>query len=117
LEHRSHNHCSPRTGIFVLAEEHVRKLPTVTDNITHETIHPSVLRQKNLIPINPALLCELLPLEKELQKNWPFFKRGIVVPSSRTKTQIPNAGDEQVRRATLYSFLFVLEPGVTSCPV
>lgn len=71
---RSDNHRSPRAGIFVLAEENVRKLPTVTDNQTHETIHPSVLRQKNPIPINPALVCKLLPLEEELQKNWPYVE-------------------------------------------
>jgi hypothetical protein len=111
LEHRSHNHCSARTGIFVFSQAHVRKLPTVTDDITYETIHPSVLRQKNLISVNLSLLCELLPFEKELQKNWPFAEKGIVAPSP-AKTQTPNAGDEQVRRATL----FVLEPRMTSCP-
>ncbi|OJA18912.1 hypothetical protein AZE42_08355, partial [Rhizopogon vesiculosus] len=59
-----------RTGIFALSEANARELPTMTDNKTHETIHPSVLRQKQLIAFNPALLWKLLPLEEELQKNW-----------------------------------------------
>ncbi|KAG2044896.1 hypothetical protein BDR03DRAFT_1021376 [Suillus americanus] len=64
----------PRTGIFLLSKEHVRKLPTVTDNITHETIHPSVLRQKQSILFDPTLVCKLLPLEEELQKKWPYIE-------------------------------------------
>lgn len=71
---RSYDYCSPRTGIFVLSEANVRKLPTVTDDITHETIHPSVLRQKHSISSNPALLCNLLPLEEELQKKWSYIE-------------------------------------------
>ncbi|KAG2369363.1 hypothetical protein BDR07DRAFT_1476982 [Suillus spraguei] len=64
----------PRSGIFVLSKEHVRKLPTVTDNITHETFHPSVLRQKQPISIDPSLLCKLLPLEEELHTKWPYIE-------------------------------------------
>lgn len=63
---------NPRNGIFALSETNIRKLPTITDNITHETIHPSVLRQKALISFDPALLCKLLPLEEELEKKWPY---------------------------------------------
>ncbi|KAG6336090.1 hypothetical protein ID866_2987 [Astraeus odoratus] len=66
-------------GIFVLADEQVRQLPTKTDNITHETIHPSVLKQAQIHPLlakslqeNPSLLCRLLPLEVEMEKNWPY---------------------------------------------
>ncbi|OJA08303.1 hypothetical protein AZE42_07574 [Rhizopogon vesiculosus] len=65
-----HPHDS-RIGIFALSQANTRELPTVTDNKTHETIHPSVLRQKQPITCNPALLCELLPLEEVLQKSWP----------------------------------------------
>lgn len=63
---------NPRNGIFALSETNIRELPTITDNITHETIHPSVLRQKPLISFDPALLCKLLPLEEELEKKWPY---------------------------------------------
>ncbi|KAG1825887.1 uncharacterized protein BJ212DRAFT_1316763 [Suillus subaureus] len=70
-ERHPHN---PRTGIFALSKEHVRTLPTVTNNITHETIHPSVLRQKQSISFDPALVCKLLPLEEELQKKWPYIE-------------------------------------------
>ncbi|KAG1757623.1 hypothetical protein EDB19DRAFT_51538 [Suillus lakei] len=56
-------------------EQHPHEqLPTVTGNITHETIHPSVLQQKPPIPFNPALLCKLLPLEEELRKKWPYIE-------------------------------------------
>ncbi|KAG2072598.1 hypothetical protein BDR04DRAFT_1153038 [Suillus decipiens] len=81
---------NPRTGIFALAKPNVRKLPTVTDNITHETFHPSVLRQK---PVDPTLICKLLPLEEELQKRWPYIegkhdKRQVkgAVPHARSVT-------------------------------
>ncbi|KAG1862235.1 hypothetical protein F4604DRAFT_2031375 [Suillus subluteus] len=65
---------NPRTGVYVLSKEYVRKLPTVTDDITHETIHPSVLRQKQSISFDPTLVCKLLPLEEELQKKWPYIE-------------------------------------------
>ncbi|KAG2150049.1 hypothetical protein BD769DRAFT_1410224 [Suillus cothurnatus] len=64
----------PRTGIFVLSKECNRRLPTVKDDITHETIHPSVLRQKHLISFDPALVCKLLPLEEELHKKWSYIE-------------------------------------------
>ncbi|KAG2159815.1 uncharacterized protein EDB93DRAFT_1112059 [Suillus bovinus] len=63
-----------RTGIFVLSQANVRKLPTVTDNITHETFHPSVLQQQPPISFDSALLCELLPVEEELQKKWLYIE-------------------------------------------
>ncbi|KAG2369365.1 hypothetical protein BDR07DRAFT_1388487 [Suillus spraguei] len=86
-EQRPHN---PRTGIFALSKANVRKLPTVMDNTTHETFHPSVLQQK---PIDPTLICKLLPLEEELQKRWPYIQRKQdkrqvkgVVPLARSVT-------------------------------
>ncbi|KAI5481708.1 alpha-ketoglutarate dependent taurine dioxygenase [Pseudohyphozyma bogoriensis] len=39
---------NPRTGIFALTEAVVRKAPTETNDITHETVHPSVLCQLKL---------------------------------------------------------------------
>ncbi|KAL4070904.1 hypothetical protein J3A83DRAFT_4093964, partial [Scleroderma citrinum] len=92
----------PSTGIFVLAEKHVRCLPTRTDDITHETIHPSVLDQVRLVPQlaqtireNPSLVCRLLPLEEEVQKSWPYVpKKGNLfesegVPQIDTPTTTP----------------------------
>lgn len=75
---------SPSTGIFRLAEQAFRQLPTATDDITHETIHPSVLEQGQLpsqlkgLPKDNALLCELLPLEAQVKAGWhcsPSAKR------------------------------------------
>jgi len=69
----------PCTGIFALALENTRKLPTQTDDLTHEKIHPSVLEQDHLsqelrenILKNPSLLCHLLPFEEEMKNNWPY---------------------------------------------
>lgn len=60
-----------------MAETIQRRLPTETDFTTHETIHPSVLVQKDRIPgladivqKNPSVVCKLMPLEDELRKNW-----------------------------------------------
>ncbi|KAH9950393.1 hypothetical protein B0H21DRAFT_723255 [Amylocystis lapponica] len=67
------------TGIFSIATTIQRKLPTNTNNVTHETIHPSVLMQQSLIPAladdlraHPGVVGSLLPLEIELKANWPY---------------------------------------------
>jgi hypothetical protein len=63
----------------MLAHEVTRKLPTAHDDITHETIHPSVLDQSNIMPLpekdiaeHPELVHDLTPLEKQLRDRWPF---------------------------------------------
>jgi len=68
-----------RTGIFTLAEKITRQLPDSTNDVTQETIHPSVLRQTKIPPQmkanldkSPSLLSELLPFEEEMRKNWPY---------------------------------------------
>lgn len=67
----------PLTGVYSLAKTIQRKLPTVTDDITHETVHPSVLEQPHMLPElaenierNPRLVSSLLPLEEELKRRW-----------------------------------------------
>ncbi|KAI0963650.1 hypothetical protein AcW1_000668 [Taiwanofungus camphoratus] len=74
-------------GIFSLAQTIQRKIPSATDNITHETIHPSVLRQKILLPElannlkkNPGLVCQLLPLEEELKFHWHIGSNATKLP-------------------------------------
>jgi len=71
-----HDSC---TGIFSLALENTRRLPTETDNVTHETIHPSVLEQVPMNPQlleniqkNPLLVCSLLPFEEKMKRSWPY---------------------------------------------
>jgi hypothetical protein len=71
--------CSSVTGIFSIVHTIHRSLPTATDNITHETIHASVMEQ---MPINPTLgdlllnhpeiVSSLSPLEVQIKMNWPF---------------------------------------------
>ncbi|KAJ3758641.1 hypothetical protein EV360DRAFT_43439 [Lentinula raphanica] len=69
----------PETGIFALSFTSQRPLPTKTDDVTHEKIHPSVLHQKDLYPAlaqtirdHPELIGSLLPLEEEVKQNWPY---------------------------------------------
>ncbi|KAI6047670.1 hypothetical protein EDC04DRAFT_11053 [Pisolithus marmoratus] len=69
----------PCTGVFALAKEHTRQLPSKTDRITHETVHPSVLDQAQLVPQlakniqdNPSLVCGLLPLEEKMKRHWAY---------------------------------------------
>lgn len=69
------------TGIYSIAESIQRTVPTITNNVTHETIHPSVLKQKNVcaevqkaIQANAALVCGLAPLEEVVRDNWRVRK-------------------------------------------
>ncbi|KAG7099108.1 hypothetical protein E1B28_000981 [Marasmius oreades] len=69
----------PLTGIFSLSLTTERTLPTSSNNVTHESIHPSVLQQQKLNPAiqsliekHPELVCSLLPLEEELRAEWPY---------------------------------------------
>jgi hypothetical protein len=62
-----------------MTETITRQLPTSTDDVTHETIHPSALRQKQILPQlktnvdnNPALVTELHPFEQEVKEQWPY---------------------------------------------
>ncbi|KAI0375074.1 hypothetical protein BV20DRAFT_934232 [Pilatotrama ljubarskyi] len=66
-----------RTGIFAVSKEIQRKLPTATDDVTHEVIHPSVLQQVQLVPnlretidSNPSLIAPLLPWEEQVKAHW-----------------------------------------------
>jgi len=68
---------NPATGIFTLAHTAQRTLPTETDNVTHETIHSSVLHQTSVyaslgidLSEHPELVAPLLPLEDGLRRHW-----------------------------------------------
>lgn len=68
---------SPLTGVYKVAKTIQRTLPTVTDDITHETVHPSVLEQPHVLPQlaenierNPSLVCSLQPLEEDIRRRW-----------------------------------------------
>ncbi|KAG9222766.1 hypothetical protein CCMSSC00406_0004680 [Pleurotus cornucopiae] len=88
----------PMTGVFVLAHTIKRRLPTATDSITHEYIHPSVLEQSSLYPSvkdvvtkHPELICELTPLEKEMKLNWPY-KETLVKTTTEVDSQVTMNG-------------------------
>ena len=60
-----------------MAKTQQRPLPTLTDNVTHEVIHPSVLNQiapipelSNVLKEHPELLHNLLPWEEQVKEAW-----------------------------------------------
>jgi len=70
---------NPRTGIFQLGQKLDREVPTATDDITHEYIHPSVKNQSTAIieveeniTKNPSLMVSLFPLEEDFRNRWPY---------------------------------------------
>ncbi|KAJ2920394.1 hypothetical protein MD484_g113, partial [Candolleomyces efflorescens] len=73
-----------KSGIFFLAQGVQRPIPSETNEITNEWIHPSVLEQANLYPRlahvlenHPQIVCPLLPLEEEMKRNWPYIEDSI----------------------------------------
>ena len=65
------------TGIYAVAERIQRAIPTTINDVTHETIHPSVLCQQQQHPeivqavqTTPALVWRLLPHEEAVRENW-----------------------------------------------
>ncbi|KAI0639477.1 hypothetical protein C8Q77DRAFT_1163987 [Trametes polyzona] len=92
-----------RTGIFTLSKEIQRKLPTVTDDVTHEVIHSSVLQQVHLVPNlqetinqNPKLVVPLLPWEEQAKAHW---ERKLAHVSSQTvQTEEHTEEDESHHR-------------------
>jgi len=71
-----------------------RQLPTITDEVTQETVHPSVAKHAHLLPQlkanlekNPALICKLLPLEIQEKEKWPY------TPGSNPPKDVKIAGN------------------------
>lgn len=96
---------SPRTGIFSLASEVTRQLPTSTDDVTHETIHPSVLQQDHILPQlqanvtnNPSLVTGLMAQEEELKDTWPYVP-GKCPPTDIKTTEEGNKPDDAMHKS------------------
>ncbi len=69
--------CSPLVGIYSVAESIQRTLPTVTNDVTHEVIHSSVLEQAHVVPelkailgAHPNLVVPLHPWEVTAKTRW-----------------------------------------------
>jgi uncharacterized protein (DUF2235 family) len=69
----------PRTGVYTLSDSIQRQIPTAPNDVTNETIHPSVLQEKNMLPAlkdviaqYPQLVLPLMPLEEHLKSTWPY---------------------------------------------
>ncbi|KAI0788471.1 hypothetical protein C8Q75DRAFT_234182 [Abortiporus biennis] len=95
-EQSAHN---SMTGVYTIADKIQRTLPTVTDDVTHETVHASVLQQPQLNPTlqdnikkNPLLVTPLLPLEEEIRNRWK------VNPAKAQKSQKESEVSQQSRK-------------------
>ncbi|KAJ7783742.1 hypothetical protein DFH07DRAFT_726840 [Mycena maculata] len=82
---------NPLVGIYEVAKKIQRTLPMETNNVTHETIHCSVLEQKSVTPAlgtdlheHPELIVPLLPLEDALRRAWPTLPPRVKHNSSST---------------------------------
>ncbi|KAJ7244759.1 hypothetical protein B0H12DRAFT_801130 [Mycena haematopus] len=92
---------NPITGIYDIAHKIQRPLPTDTNNVTHETIHSSVVHQRSLVEAlddvlsqNSELLAALSPLEDALRDHWPALTsvgHDPSVPLNRTMDQVTHA--------------------------
>lgn len=98
----------PRTGIFTLANKITRTLPTSTDDVTHEKIHPSVLAQKNLIPQlqtnlkqDPDLVATLLPVEQKVKDNWAYVPGKYPPQDNKTEEVAKNKPDDAMHKSLL----------------
>ncbi|KIJ32055.1 hypothetical protein M422DRAFT_35987 [Sphaerobolus stellatus SS14] len=87
-------------GVFKLANQFPRKIPTRTDDETHEYIHPSVFKQELILPeliqnteANPSLICELNELENTLREAWGY------VPGQHMSTGVDGKKDEASQRS------------------
>ncbi|KAK1233033.1 hypothetical protein PQX77_003836 [Marasmius sp. AFHP31] len=82
----------PVTGIFRLGLTTTRTLPTSHNEVTHETIHPSVFEQptinediRKLIDEHPDLVAKLLPLEEEMKTLWPYEPGKVEIRDEKGK--------------------------------
>ncbi|KAF5337004.1 hypothetical protein D9611_003173 [Ephemerocybe angulata] len=91
-----------KEGIFVILPNIQRPIPTATNDVTHEYIHPSVLQQEKLSPYlanllkdHPAIVGKLEPLEEGFKRNWPFNRdsKAARTYSSGLDNQIKGAKD------------------------
>jgi uncharacterized protein (DUF2235 family) len=89
----------PKTGVFVLADTTQRQPPTSFNPITHESIHPSVLMQSaipqqltNTLATHPDLICQLMPLEQQAKRYWPYApgKHSWIGAADATDTEMKN---------------------------
>ena len=104
---------SSQVGIFEYAQLKDRTPPQPNNPQTHETIHPSVFRQKVIRPEisavvqqHPEILWKLLPFEQSIREKWPF-KPGE--RESTDKVAMETASKEQEEQK---SFLEQAEKGV-----
>lgn len=107
---------SSKTGIFWLGGSNQREIAKVTDDITRETVHPSVLRQatiqpdelKAIVKDNPDIVSKLLPLEEAFETVWPIQaakaearRRESVKPTAVARVKDLDAGKLERRPSAM----------------
>ena len=87
-----------------------RTLPTVTDNVTYETIHPSVLQQHKLLSYvsddlkqHASLVGSLSALEERVKSEWAFPRPGHPADSA------PNPTNQSQKRLSLESSVEIVK--------
>ena len=91
---------SSMTGIYSVAESTQRPVPTSTNDVTRETIHPSVLKQKSLslevsqaIQGNPSIVPPLSDMEQLVKDHWHVRQNKTSVTIKSTGGQHGIIGD------------------------
>lgn len=99
---------SPRTGIFTLTEKITRQLPTSTNEVTHEYIHSSVLKQAHLLPQlqanlqqDPALVAGLYPIENRLKEYWQYVPGKYPPQDVKTEEAQQNQPDDGLHKSMI----------------
>ena len=91
----------------MLSHEITRQLPKSHDDITHETIHPTVLDQSKVLKMpteditsHPELVHDLTELEKQLRDQWPYDPNSPAAKAYTTRANSDNATPSLLARAT-----------------
>ncbi|KAI9611690.1 hypothetical protein H4Q26_008645 [Puccinia striiformis f. sp. tritici PST-130] len=108
----------PRQGVMSTTLKTVRQFPTVWDEKSMETIHPSVFRQETLAPQlaevfadnTPRLLEKLLPFEEKMRIRWDALLKENKIQSRESVYQ-PNPPGRMLFTDLLKTFNGLLDIG------
>jgi hypothetical protein len=85
-----------------MADTIQRTLPTKTDDVTHEVIHPSVMYQTIELPqveanvkANSSLMGTMLPLEEEFKGEWKYVPGQHTLTGDEAKSELANQESEK----------------------
>jgi hypothetical protein len=91
----------------MLSHEITRQLPTSHDDITHETIHPTILDQSKVLKMSaediaahPELVHDLTELEKQLRDQWPYDPNSPAAKAYTTRVNSNNTPPSLLAKVT-----------------